>query len=128
MSLITAADLLYMQGVELEAMASTGTIYRLSYSTTPLGNQDEVWVSQGTVPCDVWAIGAGDVEKPSSGEQVAKSEYYISVPVSTNILAADIIDISSITYQITFVPKSQTWQTNIRLEAVNYNNELRVKT
>lgn len=127
MSLLTSADISYMRSVEEQAMPSTATIYRLSYTSTPLGDQDEDWASQGTVSCDVWISGSSTGEKNSDSETISMGDYYISVPVGTDIRAEDMLDIDGVTYLITFVPKSQSWQTNIRVEATNLNNELRVK-
>lgn len=121
--MLTAFDLQFMIATENQAMSSTATIYRPTTSAGALGNTIEQWANIGTCNCDIWPISRFDREKSSGNQEISKGEFYISVPVGTDVTIEDMLKIDNITYQITFVPLAQSWLTNIRLEARNYNAE-----
>lgn len=124
--LITAQDIEYMVSVENQAMGSLGTIYRPVFGTTGLGSVLTSYQPVGTTQCDVWPINRTDREHQMDNQLVSESNFYISVPVGTVLTLEDFIDIGSQSYLITFIPDG-TWQTNIRLEAINQNQRLKGK-
>ncbi|RTK96548.1 MAG: hypothetical protein EKK64_03700 [Neisseriaceae bacterium] len=119
--MITSTELAWMIETENQAMSSTAIIKTPSYTSGALGEQIQAWTAIGTVACDIWPIAKNDREKSSGNQELSKGEFYISVPYNTAVSVTDQIVIDGITYQITFVPKSQSWLTNLRLEARNYN-------
>lgn len=127
MSLLTSSDLTYMRSTEETAMASTAVIYSPSYSSGALGNQVESWVATGTVSCDIWPIIRNKEEKSSGNQELSEGLYYVSVPYNTVVNVSDLLEIDSISYEVTFVPKAMSWLTNLRLEARNYNNQSKNK-
>ena len=123
--MLSFADLEYMKAVEVEAMGSSGTIYRMSLGTSVLGNQDETWAAIGTASCDIWPMSKSEGETVGDNQIIGEAEYFISFPIGTDVILTDVID-SVITYQVTFVPTA-TWQTNLRVEAKNVNNQILIK-
>lgn len=113
-----------MRATELQAMSSTGDVFRAVYTETALGNQSESWSNVGTIECDIWPISRQGNEESSGNQELAEKHYYISVPYDADVQVSDNIRIDEILYQITFVPKHQSWMTNKRLEARNYNNSM----
>jgi hypothetical protein len=116
-----------MRSTENNAMSSVGTIYKPTFGTSVLGQQDETWSNAGTVACDVWPMSRAMEEKNTQTGDISEGDFYISVPYDTDVDYDDIIDINGITYQLTFVPNDVSWLTNKRLHATNYNSELRNK-
>lgn len=119
--MLTASELAWMRTTENQAMASTAIIKSPQYSSGAFGSVLESYQPSGTVVCDIWPIAKNDREKSSGNQELSKGEFYISVPYNTNVTVNDQITIDNVTYQITFVPISQSWLTNLRLEARNYN-------
>jgi hypothetical protein len=128
MSLLNASDMAYMIATENQAMSSTALILRPSQGTSALGFQDEYWSVVGTVNCDCWPIPRFDREKSSGNQELSKGEFYISVPYNTDVSVIDVLSVNDINYKVTFVPKYQSWLTNQRVEAYNYNSQITVIT
>ena len=126
--MITSTELSWMRATENQAMSSVATILSPSYSNTALGLQEESWTNAGTVACDIWPIAKNDREKSSSNQEISKGEFYISVPYNTDVSIEDKVVISDVIYDITFVPLAQSWLTNLRLEARNFNGKLYILT
>lgn len=124
--LLSVDDLQYMRSVEITAMSSEATIYRPTFSSGILGNTTESWSSIGTCYCDIWPISRNTRERNRDSQEISLGEFYISVPYNEDITLEDVLVISGVSYQITFIPKLMSWLTNLRLEAKNYNNELKV--
>jgi len=120
---LSAYDFQFMIATENQAMSSTATIYRPTTSPGALGNTIEQWVNVGTCSCDIWPINKNNPERSSGNQELALGEFFISVPYNTDVQLIDVLEIDSKTYEVTFVPLGQSWLTNLRLEARNYNNQ-----
>jgi hypothetical protein len=110
-----------MRATENLAMSSTVVIKSPQYSSGAFGSVLENYVASGTTLCDIWPIPRFDREKSSGNQDLSKGEFYVSVPYNTTVSVTDQLVIDDITYQVTFVPKAQSWLTNLRLEVRNYN-------
>ena len=121
--MLSAFDLQFMIATENQAMSSTATIYRPTTSAGALGNTIEQWVNVGTCSCDIWPINKNNRERSSGNQELALGEFFISVPYNTDVQVIDVLEIDNKTYEVTFVPLGQSWLTNLRLEARNYNNQ-----
>lgn len=121
--MLSAYDFQFMIATENQAMSSTATIYRPTTSPGALGNTIEQWVNVGTCSCDIWPINKNNPERSSGNQELALGEFFISVPYNTDVQLIDVLEIDSKTYEVTFVPLGQSWLTNLRLEARNYNNQ-----
>mgnify|MGYP003426296272 FL=1 len=117
--MITSSELAWMRATENQAMASTAIIQAPNYTSGALGSVLQSYVAVGTVSCDIWPIKAS--EKSSSNQEISQGDFYISVPYNTSVTVENRLVIDSKTYEVTFVPLSQSWLTNLRLEARNYN-------
>ena len=125
--MITSSELAWMRATENQAMASTAIILKPYYQESALGDTTEVWSIVGTVACDLWPIKQA-TERSTGNQEVSKGEFYISVPYNTDVSVTDVLSIDEINYQVTFVPKLQSWLTNQRVEAYNYNSQITVLT
>lgn len=121
MSLLSSTDLSWMRSTEEQAMSSTAIIQAPTYTSGAFGSVIQSYIAVGTVTCDIWPISKNDREKSSGNQEISKGEFYISVPYNTSVTVENRLVIDSKTYEVTFVPLSQSWLTNLRVEARNYN-------
>ena len=117
--MITTSELTWMRTTEEQAMSSTVVIYTPIYTAGALGNTVQTWVASGTVACDIWPINSS--ERSSGNQEISQGMFYVSVPYNTSVTVESRLVINSITYEVTFVPLQQSWLTNLRIEARNYN-------
>lgn len=119
--MITSSELAWMQSTENQAMSSTAVILSPSYTNGALGETLESWLIAGTVNCDIWPIARNDREKSSGNQELSKGEFYISFPYNTALHVENKVVVDTVLYDLTFVPTAQSWLTNQRCEARNYN-------
>jgi head-tail adaptor len=126
--MLTATELSAMREIEESVLSSTGIIKRRTLTADGMGGYTESWAAVGTVDCDVWQISQrGDRERTTEGAQpISKADWFITVPYDTDLVAADRMEISSRTFEVTFVPNDSSWLTALRAEAVTYNEEQRL--
>lgn len=124
---MTAAELSAQRAVEESVMASTAIVERKTLTKTAGAKYSESWAVVGTIACDVWPINKrGDREATSAGAQlISRGDWYITAPYNADIRADDRLTIDNKTYELLFVPKSETWQTATRAEARTLNTEKR---
>lgn len=118
--MITTSDLTWMRQTENQAMSSVAYVYKLTYTESALGATFEQWILDTTTIADVWPIKQG-MERSSGNQEISNGEFYISLPYDTAVSVQDVIKIDNVTYEVTFVPLAQSWLTNLRVEARNYN-------
>jgi head-tail adaptor len=118
--MLTSAELAWMIDTENQAMASTAIIQSPVYTSGTFGSVLQSYSNVGTVSCDIWPIKQG-VERSSGNQELSQGEFYISVPYNTSVTVQNRLVIDSKIYEVTFVPLSQSWLTNLRIEARNYN-------
>lgn len=119
--MITSSELAWMRATENQAMSSNAIILSPNYEDSALGETVETWLIAGTVNCDIWPIAKNEREKSSGNQEISKGEFYISIPFDTSVTVENRLVIDSKTYEVTFVPINQSWLTNLRVEARNYN-------
>lgn len=125
--MLSAAELTAMRVVEESAQSSTAIIKRRGLTPDGMGGNNEAWSAVGTVTCDVWQINKrGDREAVTGAQAASKGDWYITVPSDTTIYATDRIDVDSRTFEVTWVPNTQSWSTALRVEATTFNEERRV--
>ena len=122
--MLTSSDLAFMIDTENLAMSSVANIYRVVYTDSALGQQTETWSNLGTVNCDIWPITRNKEESSSGNQELSEGMFYISFPHNTDVDVTDKVQIGTVTYDIIFVPIDQSWMTNKRCEARNYNNSI----
>lgn len=119
--MLTSSEIAWMIETENQAMSSTAVVLAPSYAEGAFGDTLQSWLVSGTVNCDVWPIARNEREKSSGNQELSKGDFYISVPTSTNITVENKVTVDNVVYEITFVPLQQSWLTNLRCEARNYN-------
>jgi head-tail adaptor len=125
--MLTAAELCAMREIEESVMPSTAYILRYNPASDGMGGFTETWGTVGTVTCDLWAINKKGDREPVIGNQItSQGDWYITVPVGTDINARDRVEIESKTFEVTFVPSDASWQTALRVEARLFNQERRL--
>jgi head-tail adaptor len=125
---LSASELSDMRDIEELAMSSTAIIQRYTLTSDGMGGYSEAWANVGTVTCDLWPINQrGDREGVSNGGQpISKANWYVTVPFDTTITAKDRVSIDSRTFEVIFVPNSESWLTAKRVEARSLNEEIRL--
>lgn len=119
------ADMAELQTVAESAMSGTLVIKRPVRTSDGMGGYTEVYTPVGTVPCHIWRTR--EANEIVSGAMVqSKADWYVAVPVGTDIREIDYGEYNGITtYQIIHVPLDVTWNPHIRCEAITLNRELR---
>lgn len=125
--MLSAAELSAMRDIEESAMSGTAIIERYALTPDGMGGFTEAWAAVGTVVCDLWPINKrGDREGVTVGGQpISKADWYVTVPFDTTITAKDRVVIDSRTFEVLFVPNSESWMTAKRVEAISHNEERR---
>lgn len=125
--MLTATELADMQTVEESVMSSSAVIVRFGTASDGMGGFTETWAAVGTVDCDLWPINRNVREQPTDGGQIiSRADWYITMPFDADVTAKDRVTIDSRTFEILFVPNDESWATAKRVEAISYNEELRV--
>lgn len=117
--MLTSSELTWMRTTEEQAMSSTAIILSPYYTAGALGDTVESWLVAGTVNCDIWPINSS--EQSSGNQEIAEGQFYIAFPYSTSLTVENKVTVDNILYDVTFVPLQQSWLTNLRCEARNYN-------
>jgi hypothetical protein len=118
-------DLAELQEVGTSAMAGTLVIRRQTNTPNGMGGSNTTYPAVGTVPCHIWRTK--EANEMVAGAMVrSKAEWYVAVPVGTDIREATDWGIcDNTTYQIVHVPAGITWKPHLRCEAITYNRELK---
>lgn len=118
--MLTSTELAWMRSTENQAMASTAIILSPNYEDSALGETVETWLIAGTVNCDIWPFNP-EKEKSSGNQEISEGRFYISFPSDTSLTVENKVTVDNVIYDITFSPLQQSWLTNLRCEARNYN-------
>ena len=118
--MITSSELAWMRATENQAMSSNAIILSPNYEDSALGETVETWLIAGTVNCDIWPFNP-EKEKSSGNQEISEGRFYISFPSDTSLTVENKVTVDSVLYDITFSPLQQSWLTNLRCEARNYN-------
>lgn len=126
--MISAAELSAMRAIENSAMTTTAVIHRNTPVADGMGGFSDAWGAVGTVLCDLWPINQrGDREGVAVGGQpISKANWFITVPHDTTITAKDRVVADGRTFEVVFVPNSESLMSAKRVEAISYNEELRI--
>lgn len=125
--MITAAELAAMTAIEESVLATTGYILTYGTASDGMGGFTETWGTAGTVLCDLWPINRrGNRENVAGGQITSQGDWFITFPTGTTITAKDRVHINNKTYEVTFVPADSQWQTALRVEARQFNQEKRL--
>lgn len=127
MSLLTAADLAYMQATQEQAMPGTVYILGMGTATNGMGGYSETWGTVGTVTGRVYPmVRRGQPEVMAAGQMVSETSWFATLPVGTSVTAKNRIEYNGRTWEVVRVNNSEMWQTAVRCELTAHNEERRV--
>ena len=123
--MITAAELTAMQATQNLVMPGTAIINRATLSNDGMGGQTETWAAVGTVTARLYPIPSQQREYATGGQPSSVSDWFVTVPVGTDVIARDRIIVSSRTFEVQYVNNDEMYQTAVRCEVAAFNEELR---
>lgn len=127
MTLLTAADLVYMQDTQAEAMPGTVVIQRYVGAPDGMGGAVETWAAVGTVIGRIYPeLRRGMAESVGGAQIISAMEWFGTLPVGTDVIAQDRLFYSSRTWEVKRVNNDEMWQTCVRCELESFNEEDRV--
>lgn len=126
MSLLSAADIAYMQDTQEEAMPGTVVIERFMLTSDGTGNQYEGWSAAGTVIGRIYPmVRRGGAEMVGGAQVQSMTQWFGTLPTGTVVYAQDRLYYGDSTWEVLRVNNDQMWQTAIRCELEKSNEERR---
>jgi hypothetical protein len=125
-SLLSAADIAYMQDTQNTAMPGTVVIER--YMTTPngMGGSYEDWAAAGTVSGRIYPIVRRGMAEAEGGAQVVSDTRWVGTfPDGTIIYVQDRLVWDGRSWEVTSTNQSEMWKTAVRVELESLNIERR---
>lgn len=127
MSLLSTADLAYMQATQLEAMPGTVVIERYSPVSNGMGGQYETWAAIGTVVGRIYPQMTSNSQNESVGGAQVQSimQWWATLPVGTDVTAKDRLLYNSRTWEVTATNSDEMYSTAVRCAVQSFNEERR---
>lgn len=124
-TLLGAADLSWMQDLQLQAMPGTAIIQRGTVTADGMGGGSVAWPAVGTVVARLYSQNSRAVaEQASEGAQViSETRWYVTMPAGTQVTAEDRLAIGGRLFHITEVNNTQDWRTAVRCSVYALNEE-----
>lgn len=127
MSLLTAADLAYMQATQEQAMPGTVYVLAMGTATNGMGGYSETWGTVGTVTGRVYPmVRRGQPEMMAAGQVVSETSWFATLPVGTTVTGKNRIEYNGRTWEVVRVNNNEMYQTAVRCELMAHNEERRV--
>lgn len=123
--LLSAGDLARMRAQQENYLPQTAVIERYSTSADGMGGFTESWTAVGTVSCRLRPMEVEQREMVAGEQMISESRWIVTVPHGTDVTAKDRLQISSRTFQVTFVNNDEGYQTAVRCECTAFNEEQR---
>lgn len=113
--LIEAGDLAWMQALQGAALPGSAILQRATMTPDGMGGYSESWAAVGTVAARVYTQASRALAEGEQGAQiVSETRWFVTLPVGTQVTAADRILAGGRLYQVTEVNNGQDWQTAVR--------------
>lgn len=113
--MIDAAELAWMQGLQGAALPGTAIIQRATLTPDGMGGYSQTWSPIGTVAARVYTQNSRAVAEGEQGAQiVSETRWFVTMPVGTQVTAADRITAGGRVFEVTEVNNGQDWQTAVR--------------
>lgn len=124
-TLLGAADLSWMQDLQLQAMPGTAIIQRGTVTADGMGGGSVAWPAVGTVVARLYSQNSRAVaEQAGEGAQViSETRWYVTMPVGTQVTAKDRLKINGRLFHVTEVNNTQDWKTAVRCSVYALNEE-----
>lgn len=128
MSLLSDADLTYMQATQEQALPGTVVIERYTRTSDGMGGQWETWAAVGTVLGRIYprATRGFQIEVSSGAQLTSQEEWLATLPYGTDVTAKDRLLYSGRTWEVARVNNDEMWQTAVRCEVKSSNEERRI--
>lgn len=124
-TLLGAADLNWMQDVQERAMPGTAIIQRGSVTADGMGGGSVTWAAVGTVIARLYTQNSRTMaETATEGAQlISTTRWYVTMPVGTQVTAADRLVVGGRRFEILDVNNTQDWKTAVRCSVYALNEE-----
>jgi head-tail adaptor len=126
MSLLTTADLAYMQATQETALPGTVVIERYTTSSDGMGGQVQTWAAAGTVDGRIYPrsrLGIG--EMAGGGQILSVTDWFATLPFGTDVIASDRLVYADRTWEVIRVNNDESYMTAVRCEVRALNEERR---
>lgn len=126
MTLLSAADLAFMQDTQEEALPGTVVIERVTLVPDGMGGQTEAWAGVGTVIGRIYPQRRRGTGETVGGAQVlSETSWWGTLPTGTIIYAQDRLLYGDSTWEVIAANNDQMWITSVRVELAKSNEERR---
>ena len=116
MPLLSAAQLLSMQTTQDSALPGTAVIYSAGTVTDGMGGYTETWNAVGTADGRLRPIiSRGDNEYVTGSQVAVVADWFVTMPIDTDITAKDRIRIGGRALEVSFVNNDESWRTACRV-------------
>lgn len=114
-----------MRGLQGQALPGSAIIQRGSATPDGMGGQTVTWAAVGTATARLYVQNSRAVaEDTRNGAQVISvTRWYVTMPVGTDVTAADRLVVSGRLFEVTEVNNDQHWQTAVRCAVTALNEE-----
>lgn len=124
--MIEATDLAWMRATQQRIMPGTVIIYRAALADDGMGGMRETWAAVGTVAGRIYPINQrGNTEFVAGAQVISETKWVATLPVGTDVTAADRLKASSRTWEVTKVNNDEDYQTAVRCDLMAHNEESR---
>lgn len=126
MSLLSAADLAFMQETQEQAMPGTVVVERYGLTQAGQGGAYEGWTAAGTVIGRIYPQRTMGMEAVGGAQVQSEMKWWATLPIGTEVNERDRLLYNSRTWEVVRVNNDEMWATCIRCELSTMNEERRV--
>lgn len=127
MSLLTVADLAYMDTTQQEALPGTVVIERYTTTDDGMGGETETWAAVGTAIGRIYAqTKVSGAERVAGAEIQSITDWWGTFPIGTDIIASDRLFYGNRTWEVTETNNGEMWATALRCALKAFDEERRV--
>lgn len=123
--MLTAAELIAMRAVQVQALPSTAVIHRYTLTSDGMGGFDATWAAVGTVAARLYPQNVRSMAESTAGgnQVISETRWFVTLPYGTGVTAADRLKIGNRTWEIYQVNNTESWQTAVRCEVYALGEE-----
>lgn len=126
-SLLSAADLAFMQDTQEEHLPGTVVIERVTRTPDGMGGDTEAWTAVGTVNGRIYPRSQlGSNEAVGGAQVISEIRWYGTLPMGTDVLPQDRLFYDGRTWEVTKTNNGEMTKTAVRADLETMNQERRV--
>lgn len=127
MSLLTVADLAYMDATQQEALPYAVVIERGTLVDNGMGGSYESWAAVGTVLGRIYPKSIpGGAERVAGAQVISEIRWAGTFPIGTIVYPQDRLFYGARTWEVISTNNDEVWQTAVRVELESLNEERRI--